>query len=788
LISNVCVIRALLLVALVAPAQTAPAVTQAGPPAPDCRQLPVSEPTGDIAVLCQAEEAMRLAAAAAQGSPERLQHLRAAADGYARAAQLLQNLELKVYAFEAIVRVHDSSHLNDPRPVEQALRQLATLVAGTPAPLMRLAKFQEDHETAGMAEHTLLGARQQYPDNIVLLRGLSTFFARRVLALLPKAGPDGATEMTPPKAKEAPYRPKCEQFSFGDPTSGLAQLCAAEAELRKAASPPKPPADALERARGVEERKQHLRAAAERYGRAAGILREVDAKTYAYEALLKIYGAANVNEPGEAEQVIRQLMSLAPASTGPIIRLAALQEEQKLVDAAEVLRPAGAGVAADGVRPGERAREDCPGRAGRTGFLRDGREPPGAEADAGSRADGVPERGAGPWRRRDGRARSPDRRNRPRGRRTRRPFDSSPGRCRGRCGEAVAVRAGGDRRPSGAVQGGHGDVVRSEPPAGQMIPIIEEAALRAAVTPALAVDAVREAFRADGEGRAHVPGVINLDIPSGPGEFHIKTAHIEGVPHIAVKIASGFYDNPSRGLPSGSGMIAVFDAATGFPSALLLDNGFLTDIRTGAAGAIAADVLARATVDTVGVIGSGVQARWQIRCLREVRSFSRVVAWSPTRDHLARFCSEMRDEEFDVTAARSLEEVCAAADILITTTPSRSPLVRAAWLREGMLIVAVGSDTAGKQELDAECLQRADLVVVDRLAQCAAFGELKAALDAGLLTPDRVHAQLGEIVAGRRTGRTDDAQIAIADLTGVGFQDTAIAAAAMRVRSPDLNP
>src|SRR5688500_6480862 len=196
------------------------------------------------------------------------------------------------------------------------------------------------------------------------------------------------------------------------------------------------------------------------------------------------------------------------------------------------------------------------------------------------------------------------------------------------------------------------------------------------MTPDRAVAAMREAFRADGEGRTHVPSVINLDIAAARGEFHIKTAHIEGVPHIAVKIASGFYDNPSRGLPSGSGMIAVFDAATGFPSALLLDNGFLTDIRTGAAGAIAADVLARVTIDTVGIIGSGVQARWQIRCLREVRSFSRVVAWSPTRDHLARYCAEMRDEEFDVTAARGVEEVCAAADVLITTTPSRSPLVR----------------------------------------------------------------------------------------------------------------
>ncbi len=316
-----------------------------------------------------------------------------------------------------------------------------------------------------------------------------------------------------------------------------------------------------------------------------------------------------------------------------------------------------------------------------------------------------------------------------------------------------------------------------------MIPTIAEAALRAAVTPALAVRMIREAFRADGEGRAHVPAVINLEIPAVHGEFHVKTAHIEGVAHVAVKIASGFYDNPSRGLPSGSGMMALFDASTGFPVALLLDNGFLTDIRTAAAGAVAADVLARRAIETVGIIGSGIQARWQVRCLREVRPFDRIVAWSPTRDHLARYCFEMREEGFDATAS-SAEEVCRAADVLVTTTPSRAPLVRAEWLREGVHVNAVGSDAPGKQELDAECLRRAELVVVDRLSQCAAFGELKAALDAGVLTVDRVYAQLGEIVAGRKAGRTADGQITIADLTGVGFQDTAIASAAF-AKVPD---
>ena len=314
-----------------------------------------------------------------------------------------------------------------------------------------------------------------------------------------------------------------------------------------------------------------------------------------------------------------------------------------------------------------------------------------------------------------------------------------------------------------------------------MIRTIDEATLRSVIHPQVAVDAMRDAFRADGEGRAHVPAVINLDVPKHRGEFHVKTALIDGIPHVAVKIASGFYDNPAQGLPSGSGLMAVFDATTGFPVALLLDNGFLTDIRTGAAGAIAADALAPRGFTTVGLIGSGLQARYQVRCLRCVRGFSRIVAWSPDRSHVDTYVREMRDEGFDATAAATPEAVCRAADVIITATPARQPLVRAEWLRPGHHVTALGSDSPGKQELEAACLARADLLVVDRLTQCASFGELRHALDAGLFRPDRVHAELGEIVAGLKRGRTTAEQITIADLTGVGFQDTAIASKAIQL-------
>jgi ornithine cyclodeaminase len=311
-----------------------------------------------------------------------------------------------------------------------------------------------------------------------------------------------------------------------------------------------------------------------------------------------------------------------------------------------------------------------------------------------------------------------------------------------------------------------------------MIPVFEEAAIRRAITPAVAVRAVREAFEADGLGRTIVPSVINLRVPEPEGEFHIKTAYMRDLPHVAVKVASGFPANASRGLPSGSGLIALFDAATGLPVALLLDNGYLTDVRTGAAGAIAADHLASPDATVVGILGAGVQARHQVQCLREVRPVREVVAWNRTPERAERLCEQLRGDGIPARVGRDVEAVCRVARILVTATASREPLVRAEWLRPGMHVTALGSDSPGKQELDPRCAERADLFVVDRLSQCARFGELAHAIEAGALGEGEVHAELGEIVAGTRPGRTRADQLTIADLTGVGFQDTAIASAA----------
>ena len=160
-----------------------------------------------------------------------------------------------------------------------------------------------------------------------------------------------------------------------------------------------------------------------------------------------------------------------------------------------------------------------------------------------------------------------------------------------------------------------------------------------------------------------------------------------------------------------------------------------------------------------------------------MREFARIVVWSPTRANLEAYAAEMRAEGFDVHLADGPAAVCSDADVLITTTPSRAPLVAAGSLRAGMHVTAVGSDSPGKQELEAACLAAADLVVADRLSQCAAFGELAGAVDGGLVQQSSV-IELGAIVCGRRPGRVSDEQLTIADLTGVGFQDTAIASAA----------
>ena len=310
--------------------------------------------------------------------------------------------------------------------------------------------------------------------------------------------------------------------------------------------------------------------------------------------------------------------------------------------------------------------------------------------------------------------------------------------------------------------------------------VFEEHTIRAAVGPRDALAAAEHAFRALAEQRVVQPHPLGLEIAESRGEVHVKGAYLRGSPIFAVKVATGFYGNAARNLPTGSGLVLVFDAGTGFPLALLRDQAYLTDLRTGAAGALAARHLAAERLGRVAILGSGVQARCQARCLALVRRWSDTVAWSPTREHLDGYCREMTEElGVPFGPARTAEEAVRGADLVITTTPSRRPLVEAGWLLPHATVIAVGSDGPEKQELAAECLARAGKVIADRLGQCVELGEIHHAVKYGLLEVSRVYAELGEIVSGKKPGREGE-ELIICDLTGVGAQDAAIAEVAWR--------
>ena len=305
------------------------------------------------------------------------------------------------------------------------------------------------------------------------------------------------------------------------------------------------------------------------------------------------------------------------------------------------------------------------------------------------------------------------------------------------------------------------------------VTILAESVIRRAVAaePA-ALEAIAEAFVALSAGRVSMPPVIRVDIHAFGGEVDVKTAYIEGLDSFAIKIASGFPGNTARGLPSGSGLMVLMGAETGFLQAVLLDNGYLTDLRTGLAGALAARHLAPLQVDTVGVFGSGQQARWQVRCLRLVRDFRRVLVHAQTPGNRDRYVAEMQAElGLEVQAVDDPAELVAQSQVVITTTPSRSPWLRAQWLHPGLHITAVGADGEHKQELDAGIVAVADVLACDSRRQCERLGEMRHLPPGGI---ERV-AELGELAAGLRPGRQRQDEVSVCDLTGVGVQDTAIA-------------
>ena len=311
--------------------------------------------------------------------------------------------------------------------------------------------------------------------------------------------------------------------------------------------------------------------------------------------------------------------------------------------------------------------------------------------------------------------------------------------------------------------------------------LVYEERLRARLGEAEALEAVERAFLALARGDVVQPPPMGFDFPEASGETHVKGAYIRGDATFAIKVASGFYRNPDRGLAVGSGLVLVLDAKTGAPLATLKDNAFLTELRTAAAGALAVRLLAPVKMDKMAVLGTGVQARYQLRAITRVRDVGEVFAWSPNAERRQGYCEEMSAAlGIPFTSASSAAAACEDAALVLTVTPAREPIVGAKDVSRSTTVLAVGSDGPDKQELDVAILAQAGKVVVDNLSQCLALGEVHHAVAAGRMSEDDVHAELGDVLAGNKVGREGD-ELIVCDLTGVGAQDAAMAAKACQV-------
>jgi ornithine cyclodeaminase len=291
-----------------------------------------------------------------------------------------------------------------------------------------------------------------------------------------------------------------------------------------------------------------------------------------------------------------------------------------------------------------------------------------------------------------------------------------------------------------------------------------------------AIDCVENAFHALATKAVAMPPILRLDIPEHRGEVDVKTAYVPGLDGFAIKISPGFFDNPKIGLPSTNGLMVLFSTKTGLVQAILLDNGYLTDVRTAAAGAVAAKHLSREDASVAAIFGAGMQAKLQLEALSLVRPIREARIWAREVEKAEAVAAELAKKlGFPVRAEASGRAAVDGADVVITTTPSETPILKAEWLQPGQHVTAMGSDAEHKNEIEPAIVTGAGLYVADSLKQTRRLGELHHAIEAGLVTEGALFTELGEIIAGRKPGRSGPEQITVADLTGTGIQDTAIA-------------
>ncbi len=287
------------------------------------------------------------------------------------------------------------------------------------------------------------------------------------------------------------------------------------------------------------------------------------------------------------------------------------------------------------------------------------------------------------------------------------------------------------------------------------------------------IPGIEAGFVAYSQGKVVVPPVGELVFERPRGDMHIKYGYIKDDDYFVIKAVSGFYDNPSLGLPTCSGLMLLFSQKTGELICILLDEGLLTHIRTAAAGAVAAKYFAPRRVRRAGVFGAGIQGRLQVEYLRYVREVNDVLVWGLHQEELDRYRADMEAKGLRVRTTLDAEEIAATCNVIITATPSHKPLLRAEQIRDGTHITAMGSDTAEKQELEPGILRKAGRVIVDSLSQSMLRGEAARAMQAGAIRKEDL-IELGAAIEDRRFQRRSEDEITVVDLTGVAVQDIEI--------------
>lgn len=295
-----------------------------------------------------------------------------------------------------------------------------------------------------------------------------------------------------------------------------------------------------------------------------------------------------------------------------------------------------------------------------------------------------------------------------------------------------------------------------------------------AVTYPEIIHAMEQAFYSYSQGKSIVPPVGNLLLDKAGGEVHIKSGFIKDDDYYVVKIASHFKSNRERGIPPGNGVMLLFCQKTGKLVALLHDEGYLTDLRTAAAGALAAKLLAPKEIKAIGIVGTGRQAMLQLLLLKEVTECREVIVYGRSKERVKEFISSSELKGFNIHPSGSLKHLAASCNLIVTTTSADKPLIMAEDVREGTHITGVGADSPGKQELDPALFKRAAVIAVDSKSQCFQFGDTAHALQSKMIREEDV-VEIGDILADSTLGRKSERDITIADLTGVAVQDMAAA-------------